>query len=60
MASQEGHVDVVNILLQNGAHVDVQKEVSRQVDSSDNSIYDDYDILYFAHYSYLDRTSGLL
>ena len=38
MASQEGHVDVVNILLQNGAHVDVQKEVSRHVDSSDNSI----------------------
>ena len=28
MASQNGHVEVVNILLQNGAHVDVQKEVS--------------------------------
>ena len=28
MASQNGHVEVVNILLQNGAHVDVQEEVS--------------------------------
>ena len=26
-ASQNGHVEVVNILLQNGAHVDVQDEV---------------------------------
>ena len=28
VASQNGHVEVVNILLQNGAHVDVQEEVS--------------------------------
>ena len=28
VASQNGHVEVVNILLQNGAHVDVKKEVS--------------------------------
>ena len=28
MASQNGHVEVVNILLQNGAHVDVKKEVN--------------------------------
>ena len=27
MASQNGHVEVVNILLQNGAHVDEQTEV---------------------------------
>ena len=27
MASLNGHVEVVNILLQNGAHVDVKKEV---------------------------------
>ena len=27
VASQNGHVEVVNILLQNGAHVDVQDEV---------------------------------
>ena len=29
MASQNGHVEVVNILLQNGAHVDVQDEVCK-------------------------------
>ena len=28
VSSQNGHVEVVNILLQNGAHVDVQDEVS--------------------------------
>ena len=28
VASWKGHVEVVNILLQNGAHVDVQEEVS--------------------------------
>ena len=28
VASQNGHVEVVNILLQKGAHVDVQDEVS--------------------------------
>ena len=28
VASRNGHVEVVNILLQNGAHVDVQEEVS--------------------------------
>ena len=28
VASQNGHVEVVNILLQNGAHVDIKKEVS--------------------------------
>ena len=28
VASQNGHIEVVNILLPNGAHVDVQKEVS--------------------------------
>ena len=28
VASQNGHVEVVNILLQNGAHVDVPKKVS--------------------------------
>ena len=28
VASGNGHVEVVNILLQNGAHVDVQEEVS--------------------------------
>ena len=28
VASQNGHVEVVNILLQNGAHVDVEKGVS--------------------------------
>ena len=28
VASQSGHVEVVNILLQNGAQVDVQKKVS--------------------------------
>ena len=28
VASQNGHVEVVNILLQNRAHVNVQKEVS--------------------------------
>ena len=28
VASQNGHVEVVNILLQNGAHVDVQEEVN--------------------------------
>ena len=28
VASENGHVEVVNILLQNGAHVDVQDEVS--------------------------------
>ena len=27
VASQNGHVEVVNILLQNGAHVDVQNEL---------------------------------
>ena len=27
VASHNGHVEVVNILLQNGAHVDVQEEV---------------------------------
>ena len=27
VASQDGHVEVVKILLQNGAHVDVQEEV---------------------------------
>ena len=27
MASQNGHVDVVNILLSNGASADIQKEV---------------------------------
>ena len=26
-ASQDGHVDVVNMLLQNGARVDLQKKV---------------------------------
>ena len=30
VASKNGHVEVVNILLQNGAHVDVQKEVNLQ------------------------------
>ena len=29
VASQNGHVEVVNILLQNGAHVDVQNEVRK-------------------------------
>ena len=29
MASNNGHVEVVNILLQNEAHVDKQDEVSR-------------------------------
>ena len=28
VASGNGHVEVVNILLQNGAHVDVQTEVN--------------------------------
>ena len=28
VASLNGHVEVINILLQNGAHVDVKKEVS--------------------------------
>ena len=28
VASQNGHVEVVNILLQNRAHVDIQEEVS--------------------------------
>ena len=28
VASQNGHVEVVNILLQNGTHVDVPEEVS--------------------------------
>ena len=28
IASHNGHVEVVNILLQNGAHLDVQNEVS--------------------------------
>ena len=28
VASLNGHVEVANILLQNGAHVDVKKEVS--------------------------------
>ena len=28
VASQNGHVEVVNILLQNGADVDIQEEVS--------------------------------
>ena len=28
VTSENGHVEVVNILLQNGAHVDVQEEVS--------------------------------
>ena len=31
MASLNGHVEVVNILLQNGAHVDVQIEVNLNV-----------------------------
>ena len=29
MASENGHVEVVNILLQNGAHVDVPRKVSQ-------------------------------
>ena len=32
VASQNGHVEVVNVLLKNGAHVDVQKEVSLPID----------------------------
>ena len=28
VASHNGHVEVVNIVLQNGAHVDIQEEVS--------------------------------
>ena len=32
VVSLNGHVEVVNILLQNGAHVDVQKEVSLPID----------------------------
>ena len=37
VASFNGHVEVVNILLQNGSHVDVQKEVSyyNNIHSSD-------------------------
>ena len=29
LASQNGHVEVVNILLQNGAHVDILEEVCK-------------------------------
>ena len=36
IASQNGHVEVVNILLQNGAHVDVQEEVSLTFSQSGN------------------------
>ena len=38
MASQNGHVEVVNILLQNGAHVDVQKKVSLISPTNDRAV----------------------
>ena len=37
VASENGHVEVVNILLQNGAHVDVQEEVSLTFSHSNES-----------------------
>ena len=38
VASENGHVEVVNILLQNGAHVDVQKEVRHFTHSNDRAV----------------------
>ena len=38
MASENGHVEVVNILLQNGAHVDVQEEVSWTISHSTDRV----------------------
>ena len=38
MTSENGHVEVVNILLQNGAHVDIQDEVKVCIRSTDRAL----------------------
>ena len=64
VASGNGHVEVVNILLQNGAHVDVQDEVSFTFSDRAVELKAVYvsrlDMSSFGRMFIFGRTSGLL
>ena len=69
VASENGHVEVVNILLENGAHVDVQEEVNLIFSHSTDKVVklkamyvsQEHAITSLLTYcSYLYRTSRLL